>query len=184
MTGNKYGGMRISQWLYTVFGLWWAFMAMPFLGFFIAAVSSGDEGTPFEVMILDPAVWVFPVIFAVVGLAWAGTMVLIPFVTERDPVAGADLSLAVTGLLVGRHEYLRHDEREQAYWRQQEMDRRDRERSYASQQQMSGWRQQTPPALQLSDPFSPPPNWNQASFSPFHGQMTHDCTPACPRYQW
>jgi hypothetical protein len=153
-------------------------MAMPFLGFLIAVASATDESTPFSVMILDPAVWVFPVIFALVGLGWATFMFVLPFVTARNPAAGAALSLAMTGLLIGRHEYLRHDEREQAYWRQQEMDRSQR---YIDQ---VNFYHQQPPALRLSDPFSPPPNWNRATFSPFHGQMTHDCTPACPQYQW
>lgn len=172
----------IGQWAYSILGAWWALMLMPFLGLMIAAASSYDAGVPLEAALLDPAVWVFPFVFAVVGAGFCALMVLLLWLTRTHPLAAAGFSLAMTGAAVARYSYLRHEERldrEEHAWEPSWED-------HPTYPVPSHYPQSTtlPPALRLEDPFSPPPNWNRSSFSPIHGQMSHDCTPACGWYQW
>jgi len=188
--------LRWSQWLYVGLGLWWALMAMPTFAVVIAFAVASDRAEDPVQEILNPFNWAFPILFAAVGAAFCAAMVLLVWVSDRRPGYGLVLSMVMTGAAVGRHQQLLYEESERAwqgmdeasYWRQFD-DRREAQwvasASYPQPPQQSyPTFPQPPPALQLSDPFSPPPNWNQATFNPFHGQMTHNCTPACPRYQW
>lgn len=105
--------LRVSlvQWIYIVMAAWWALIAMPFFGLCLASVEAGTEETSIGVALLDPAVWVFPVAFALAGTVFWALMFVLVWVTRWNRWAGAAMSATMTGLLLARGAHLRDEER-------------------------------------------------------------------------